>query len=153
MNKRKLALDIAQKSFNGRLDKSGKPYFDHLARVANNAEKFYRVDDDDSVYIVALLHDLLEDCPEWSAASIGVLFGTEISSVVELLTKTVGQSYEDYIEGILNNEIALIVKRFDLEDNMDIRRLENISDKDLERIAKYHKAYIRILSAMNCHDQ
>src|SRR5258708_4042658 len=45
------------------------------------------------------------------------------------------------------NRIARKVKLADLEDNMDVRRIDDLADRDLERIRKYHRAW-RILTNM-----
>ena len=47
----------------------------------------------------------------------------------------------DYIEQVNKNEIARNVKIADLKHNMDLSRLNNITDKDLKRVEKYKKAY------------
>lgn len=51
----------------------------------------------------------------------------------------------DYIEKIKNNELARIVKKSDLLDNMNLKRLKNIKESDLERLEKYIKAYKELL--------
>ena len=57
------------------------------------------------------------------------------------MTKREGESYDLFIERVKDNPIALKVKMADLRDNMDILRLPVLTEKDLQRIAKYHKAY------------
>ena len=42
------------------------------------------------------------------------------------------------------NPLAVAVKINDLTDNMDIRRLPYLSDKDVKRLKKYLKAYKRL---------
>ena len=42
------------------------------------------------------------------------------------------------------NPLARRVKLSDLEDNMDIQRLGTVTDKDLDRIKKYHTAWRRL---------
>lgn len=55
----------------------------------------------------------------------------------------------DYIEKIKNNELARIVKKSDLLDNMNLKRLKNIKESDLERLEKYIKAYKELLWLYN----
>ena len=50
----------------------------------------------------------------------------------------------DYLNRVKSNELALKVKISDLEDNMDIKRLNILTDKDCERLKKYHKAWIEL---------
>ena len=40
--------------------------------------------------------------------------------------------------------MARTVKLADIEDNMNILRLETVKEKDLQRLEKYHKAYKRL---------
>jgi (p)ppGpp synthase/HD superfamily hydrolase len=132
---KELAFQIAKIAFEEKIDKGGKPYFNHLVRVA---EKFK---EDDFLYPIAMLHDLLEDCSEWNVKSLGCLFSENIVKTIELLTRKSGQDYFDYINEINQSSWATKIKLADLKDNMDITRLKTITDKDFERLGKYLKAY------------
>ena len=57
------------------------------------------------------------------------------------LTKLEGESYDKFIARVKCNALATAVKLNDLTDNMDIRRLPYLSDKDVKRLKKYLKAY------------
>lgn len=135
MELKELAFEIAKNAFHNKTDKAGKPYFDHLERVAR------RFKDDDFLYIIAILHDLLEDCTEWNEISLRHLFSENIVSTIVVLTKQKGEDYFDYIDRISQNSWATKVKVQDLRDNMDITRLSNLIEKDFERLQKYLKAY------------
>ncbi len=50
------------------------------------------------------------------------------------------------IERLLPNRIARMVKRADLEDNMDLRRLASVGDRERERLDRYRGAWTRIVS-------
>ena len=137
---RDLAFEIAKNAFKDKTDKGGKPYFNHLVRVA---EKFK---DDDFLYPIAMLHDLVEDCPEWNIQSLECLFSENIVKTIDLLTRKENQDYFDYINQINESSWATKVKLSDLKDNMDITRLSDLGNKDFERLQKYLKAY-NILSS------
>lgn len=137
-----LAFEIAKKAFEGKTDKAGKPYFEHLVRVA----KPFR--EDDFIYPIAMLHDLFEDCPEWNATSLSCLFHDNIVSTISVLTRKENEDYFEYIDRINQSSWATKVKLSDLKDNMDITRLKTIADKDFERLSKYLKAY-KILTSEN----
>jgi hypothetical protein len=66
---------------------------------------------------------------------------------VELLSRRHEDSYEQFVERLLPNRIARLVKRADLEDNMELRRLPGVAEKDLERLARYRAAWTRIVQA------
>jgi (p)ppGpp synthase/HD superfamily hydrolase len=136
---KELAFQIAKKAFDGKLDKGGKTYFNHLVRVAENFKE------DEFLYPIAILHDLIEDCPEWNEASLRCLFSENIVSTIAVLTKKENEDYFDYIGRINQSSWATKVKLCDLKDNMDITRLESLTDKDYKRLDKYLKAY-KILS-------
>lgn len=136
-----LALKIAYKSFEGKTDLAGKPYYEHLKRVSANVPDYGQGE----LKIIALLHDILEDCPFWNEKSLRIFFSDKIVDTIIILTKLKSESYEQYIERILKDGWACEVKKADLEDNMNLTRLSEITEKDIERIKKYHKAYNKII--------
>lgn len=144
---KQIALNIIETAFAGKKDKAGKPYIDHLKRVAENAKNYFK----GSEYVevletIALLHDLLEDCPEWTKQHLNAIFkNIIIVDTVEKLTKKEGLNYDQYIANIRNDRFAKAVKLADLKDNMDLTRLSELTEKDIERIKKYHKSYIYLL--------
>ena len=131
---RKKAEIIARKAHAGQVDKAGEEYFNHPKRVADN---FY---EDDKV-IVALLHDVIEDTDITLDYLKKEGFSDAVLAALDAITKREGESYDQFIERVKDNPIALKVKMADLRDNMNVLRLPVLTDKDLQRIAKYHKAY------------
>ena len=65
------------------------------------------------------------------------------------MTHKEGDSYATYLGNLIQNPIARDVKQADLEDNMDITRLEYLTPKDLKRLNKYLLAYRIVL----CEDE
>ena len=65
------------------------------------------------------------------------------------------QYYFDFIERVSKNDIGRIVKIYDLENNMDIRRLSEFGEYEQKRLRKYFyswkflKGEINGLSANN----
>lgn len=130
----KKAEIIARKAHKGQLDKAGEDYFSHPKRVSIN---FY----EDQDIIVALLHDVIEDTDITIERLRKEGFSNEVLEALDAITKKDSESYDAFIERVKDNPIAIKVKLADLRDNMDILRLPVLTDKDLQRIAKYHKAY------------
>jgi hypothetical protein len=60
-----------------------------------------------------------------------------------------GETEEEYQTRVMSNDDSIIVKKADLRHNTDIRRLKGVTDKDLARIAKYQKFYLRLESLKN----
>jgi (p)ppGpp synthase/HD superfamily hydrolase len=91
--------------------------------------------------IVALLHDTIEDTDVTADYLLEQSFPQEIVAAVLSVTKHEGESYEEFICRAAKNPIGREVKRADLEDNMDVRRLKEITDEDVTRMRKYLRAW------------
>ena len=124
-----LALKIAIQAHRDQKDKSGREYVMHPIRVAERCK-------DPRAKSVALLHDTIEDTEVTVEYLREEGFPEEIINGILSVTKKEGESYEDFVRRAAENEIGIIVKKADLEDNMDIRRLREITDKDVERLRK-----------------
>ena len=129
----KLAMKIAYDAHCGQVDKTGVPYIYHPIHIAE------RMEDEDST-IVALLHDVIEDTELTIEDLRKYGFSNEILESINVITKRKDDDYFNYIERIKNNKIALKVKVEDLRHNMDLTRIENVTQKDLIRLEKYKKA-------------
>jgi len=138
-----IAKQIVDKSFRDKLDLAGQPYVYHLYRVSHGVGAC------PELKIVALLHDLLEDCPEWNEKSLRVFFSDAIVDEVIMLTRQKEEPYEEYIHRIAEHYWATQVKIADLRDNMDITRLSQLTDNDIKRLRKYHKAYLTLVNSEN----
>lgn len=127
------AISIALSAHKGKTDKSGNPYILHPLRVMLDMAT---IDEK----IVAVLHDVVED----SCITIQNLreenYSEEILNALTLLTKNENQSYDEYILEIKKNALAAKVKLADLRDNMDKKRLSNLTQKDTTRLKKYQTA-------------
>ncbi|HUV13309.1 MAG TPA: GTP pyrophosphokinase [Acidobacteriota bacterium] len=128
------AIQIAVNSHQGQKDNAGAPYILHPLRLMMNM-------DSDSEKIVAVLHDVLEDTSVTADQLRAEGFSDEIIAAIECLTRDEGESYEDFIKRTKGNPLARRVKLADIEDNMNIRRIRNITDQDLQRLERYHRAW------------
>ena len=117
----------------GQRDKAGTSYFQHPMRVAMNCDK-------DEEKIVALLHDTIEDTdvtPEWLKQQG---FSEEIVEAILSVTRNPGEDYQEFVARAKKNPIGRIVKIHDLEDNLNVIRLKEITPEMTDRINKYLKA-------------
>jgi len=135
------ALVIAAEAHQGALDKGGAPYILHPLRV------MHQVTTADE-QIIAILHDVVEDTSWTFDALRAEGFSEAIVSAVDALTRREGETYEAFIARGATNPLARRVKLADIEDNMDLRRLGEIGEKDLERLKRYQRARKVILEAM-----
>lgn len=135
------AYYIASRAHEGQLDKAGQDYFNHPWRVS---EKF----NDYALKTIAILHDVLEDT--WVTEDIlRKLFSEEVCDAIVALTRNEDESYGDFIKRVSKNFLASKVKIADLEDNMDLSRLKEITDEDLKRTQKYCKWRNYLLEAIS----
>lgn len=146
------AYFIAERAHSGQFDKAGKPYIEHPVRVCEKMR-------DNDCKIAALLHDTIEDTFV-TKELVDKLFGDVIGLAVDLLTRKEGESYMDFINRMCltdfispwkerSYKIARLVKIADLEDNMNLGRLSEVTEEDLNRVKKYEKARKRLLEAQS----
>ena len=139
---------IIDKYFKGSTDKGGNNYLLHLYSVAEAVQKEAnrKVADPKSslavfynkAYIVALLHDILEDteCTENELHEIGC--DDEIINAIKSVTRRKDEQYYfDFILRANKNDIGRLVKIYDLENNMDVRRLDKFGEYEQNRLKKY----------------
>lgn len=132
------AIEIATEAHMGQFDKAGKDYIGHPLRVMEMGKT-------EDEKIVGVLHDVIEDT-DWTFEKLEAEgFSPEVIAALRCVTKiTENENYDDFIDRVKKNPLAVAVKINDLSDNMDIRRLPYLSDKDVKRLKKYLKAYKRL---------
>ena len=132
------AIKIATEAHKGQYDKAGNDYIGHPLRVMDMGRT-------EEEKIVGVLHDVVEDT-EWTFAQLAAEgFSQEVIDALQCVTKlSENENYDDFIERVKKNPLATAVKINDLSDNMDIRRLPYLSDKDVKRLKKYLKAYKKL---------
>ena len=133
------AIEIATEAHKGQYDKAGNDYIGHPLRVMDMGRT-------EEEKIVGVLHDVVEDT-EWTFAQLAAEgFSQEVIDALQCVTKlSENENYDDFIERVKKNSLATAVKINDLSDNMDIRRLPYLSDKDVKRLKKYLKAYKKLI--------
>lgn len=134
------ALIIMLKAHWKQRDKGNHIYIFHPLRVSRNCNN-------KSAKLVSLLHDVMEDNPNYSLRNFKFL-NKEEKEALKLLTHNKDIEYFDYINELKNNEIAREVKLSDLQDNSNLDRLLTVTEKDIKRLEKYKVAQ-KILSNYN----
>lgn len=129
----KKALKLCFEAHKHQVDKSDMPYVFHPFHLAEQMK-------DENTTIVALLHDVIEDTDYTLNDLSDMGFSKEITDALYLLTHNDAVSYMDYVALIKNNPIAKSVKLADLRHNSDLSRLDEITEKAMERKVKYEKA-------------
>ena len=129
------AISIALKEHEGQTDKAGMPYAGHIMRVMQAGKT---IDEK----IVGVLHDVVEDTTWTFDALLAEGFPVHIVDALRCVTKlSDDEPYESFINRVKTNPLVVAVKINDLTDNMDIRRLQTLTDADVQRLRKYLKAY------------
>lgn len=131
------AILLAAQAHRGQVDKVGQPYILHLLRVMLRVEG-------EAAQIVGVLHDLVEDTRYGFDDLRALGYSEEIVQALDCLTHQPDESYEQFVERASANPLARRVKRADLEDNLDVRRLPVVSEKDRERLNRYIAAWRRL---------
>lgn len=129
------AIEIAAEAHRGQVDKAGKEYIAHPLRVMAAGKSLEE-------RIVGVLHDVVEDS-DWTLERLAAEgFTAEVIDALRCVTKlSSDEPYDSFIARVRTNPLAVAVKINDLTDNMDIRRLPYLSDKDVKRLKRYLKAY------------
>jgi len=138
------AISIAAKAHEGQKDKGGFAYILHPLRVMNSLNST-----DKDLCSIAVMHDVVEDSDITLEDIKGYGFSIRVQTALRALTHLKGETYQEYIERCYCNSDARLVKMADLRDNSDITRLKGITSKDLNRMEKYHKAYMFLSHAQN----
>ena len=130
----KKAIYIAINAHSKQSNRNDQPYIGHPFRVMEAGQTLEEK-------IVGVLHDLVEDTQVRLVDLINEGFSEDIIDAVHALTKVDNEEYDHYLQRVMKNDLAVRVKLNDLTDNMDLRRLKELTDDDVKRMRKYLDAY------------
>lgn len=140
------AVAIAATAHQNQLDKANAPYILHPLRLLLRGQTPLE-------QIVAVLHDVVEDS-DWTLEQlVAEGFPSEAIAALNCLTRRSDESYDEFIDRVLTNSLAMRVKRYDLEDNMTLTRMTVLTAKDTERLQRYHTVYQRLLKALEAEER
>lgn len=130
------ARELAHRAHAGQVDKAGRPYIEHVARVAA------AVSDDPEAEAVAWLHDVCEDHPRFYPQVVETMPAAVVLAADALDRNISG----DYYARIRNNPIALRVKLADIADNADESRLALLDETTAARLRRKYAAAVAALT-------
>lgn len=139
MNIVERAKDLAYRAHAGQVDKAGRPYIEHVARVAA------AVRGDDDAEAVEWLHDVVEDHPDFVHEVIHSFPHEVLLAAFELDRHTCGTEHM-YYACVRTNPLALRVKLADIADNSDESRLSLLDEKTAARLRRKYARAIRALT-------
>lgn len=143
------AIAITEDAHNGQLRDDGSTYLEgHIWVLAAQIYQHYENGSNlEKLLIASLLHDVVEDAPQYSIEFIGDQFGQEMANIITALTKkpeedtaqTPAGKFQDtkqYLARLATHgEIAIRIK---LEDRIaNLRSI--VSDNNPNKLAKYQR--------------
>jgi len=135
------AVGIAAHTHHGALDRGGAPTILHPLRLLRRATT-------PEEQLVALLHDTIED-GSWEIDDLEREgFPAPVLAALDCLTKGADEEYLAYIERVAANPLAVRIKLWDLDDNLNVARLARITERDMDRLERYFSARRRLLEAL-----
>ena len=132
------ARAIATVAHAGQTDKAGERYITHPARVAGALAD---AGHGPCPVAAAWLHDVLEDSPVTAQDLRRAGIPDNVVAAVQALTRRDGESHTDAVLRAGDDTIAVHVKRADIADNADPRRLARLDPATRQRLrTKYAHA-------------
>lgn len=134
----KKAMKLCFEAHKDQKDRTGLPYVFHPFHLAEQMKDEYST-------AAALLHDVVEDTDTTFEDLQKEGIPEKVIEALRLLTYSPEVPYMEYVAKTASDPIAAAVKLADLNHNSDMSRLDNITDKDIQR----HKKYLDAVSLLN----
>lgn len=133
------AVEIAIQAHKGQVDKKGLPYIYHPLAVMADPKLETEVE-----RVVAVLHDVVEDCPGYTIETIQGAFGIGVAEAIDALTHRPSERRIDYYKRIKQNELAWKIKLADIRHNMS--RISGLDEETVDRLNKKYAKALEILA-------
>ena len=135
------AMLVATKAHQGQRRRGGAAYITHPHRVAIRVKRA-----GPEAVAVAWLHDVLEDTPTTPADLAEAGIPGEVIEAVKAITKDRTRPYAEYLDQVIANPIAWLVKIADIKDNMDDQPTK-------DNVTKYEYALQRLYAGMRIENR
>ena len=135
------AIVLATDLHREQVDKVGEPYILHPIRVMLSMSTPHE-------RMVAVLHDVVEDCDITSEELHVMGFPFVVVNAVDAMSKRKGESYEEYMDRVCENDLAMTVKRADISDNSSPIRLYKLPPEDRIRLRKKYTRGINYIDSI-----
>jgi (p)ppGpp synthase/HD superfamily hydrolase len=131
------AIRLAAKVHRGQVDRFGKPYILHVMRVMMRGQ-------DLEEQLLGALHDVLErsELTVDDLAKKG--FPPRVLKALLHISRVEPETYEQYIDRVVQDNLAIRVKLHDLADKMDLLHVDQLDPADLKRYNRQLTAYHRM---------
>lgn len=107
------AIALAARAHEGQVDKIGRPFILHPLRLMLRSS-------DEKVQVVAVLHDVVEDCgPYWGHMALALAHEMGVEEALRAVTKVEGETYFEFIRRArAAGYVARTVKMLDVGDHI-----------------------------------
>ena len=135
----RIACQIAIRAHGDTLNpKTGEVYLSHPQEVAARVEG-------DAAKAVAWLHDVVEDTPVTLDDLRAAGLSEEVVRGVDAMTHRAGEPYLDFVRRAAADPLARIVKEADVRHNLNLGRIPQPTECDLERIRVKYLPALQVL--------
>ena len=129
-----LAMKLCADAHKGQADKAGNLYILHPLRVAAAGNTLDQV-------VLGLLHDVVEDTAYTLEDIAEQGFPADLVQALDAISKRSGESREDYLYRVAQNDLATAVKYHDFDNNSDPERLALLEENKAKWLnQKYDEA-------------
>lgn len=129
------AILLAIEAHKDQKDKIGKEYILHPLWVMSHIDETLLYEKDD-LRIIAVLHDVVEDTEITLEDIHDRGYSKKIVDAIDAITKRPGEERFAYLDRVMDNHLALMVKKIDTRHNTSPERMDKLSRSEQIRLAK-----------------
>lgn len=134
-----LAFEVARRAHGDAVNpKTGEVYLTHPAHVAAQVSG-------DAAKAVAWLHDVVEDTDVTLDDLRAAGLSEEVVRGVDAMTHRPGEEYLAFVRRAASDPLGRVVKEADVRHNLDLGRIPDPTERDLERVRTKYLPALRIL--------
>jgi len=128
-----IAIETAARAHTARIGEDGDPEILHCMRV------MLRLQAEDERQ-VAMLHDVIEDGGMYAQQLLEIGFTHDVVQAVEILTGRPDETYDEYIQRVIQMPLAARVKQADVEEHARVVGNLPASPEQAKRMNNYARA-------------
>ncbi|MBC3832295.1 GTP pyrophosphokinase [Undibacterium amnicola] len=131
------AIEFATRAHAGRVGEDGDPEIFHSMRVMLRLQ-------DELERQTAIIEDAGKTSDELRAAG----FAEEVVLAIETLTGRTGETYDAYIQRVIQHPLATRVKQADVAEHASVVSKMPVNDEQIARMGNYQRARATLAAAM-----
>ena len=144
------AVALATRLHSGQVDKAGDAYIGHPLRVMDTVGRTAPAAGVNVLHaqMAAVLHDVVEDTEITLDDLAAAGYPPPVVAAVDALTRRPGESPDEYLARVAADPIAVVVKRADIADNSDPRRLARLPADQADSLRVRYAGRLRLLDEL-----